>query len=275
MRLFYAVLLLYSLIQNQLISKEIPEKEEEIELEREFEVGIRGGVGYRGDDRLSNALENYKTFSGTGVYGSTSLSPFHISKNLEAYARTRWSTNSKAGFLVGSGSFAKFNLTEINTYPEYTRINFKLGTDYLFLTYHHEWHFKKFLVEGGIALGVNNTELSPSGYTISQFGTKELSGFMTASGLSYRLELGVKKKIIESIYLESGFTATMHTAPYFNGSFNDSLGSYYIKSDGSLELLSNSQFKDSIAYTTIASRKLDMVYSVFQLYIGVSKRFSL
>jgi hypothetical protein len=275
MRLIYALLLLHILFQNSLFPIETSDKDDEIELEREFEVGIRGGIGYRGDDRLSNALENYKTYSGTGVYGSTSLSPFHISRNLEAYARTRWSTNSKAGFLVGSGNFSKFHLTEINTYPDYTRINFKLGTDYLFLTYHQEWHFKKFLVEGGIALGVNNTELSPSGYTISQYGTKELNGFMTASGLSYRLELGIKKKVLETVYFETGFTATMHTAPYFNGSFNDSLGSYYVKSDGSLELISNSQFKDSIAYTTIASRKLDMVYSVFQLYVGVSKRFSL
>ena len=94
MRLIYALLLLHTIFLNSLISIETSDKDEEIDLEREFEVGVRGGIGYRGDDRLSNALENYKTYSGTGIYGSTSLSPFHISKNLEAYARTRWSTNT-------------------------------------------------------------------------------------------------------------------------------------------------------------------------------------
>jgi hypothetical protein len=93
--------------------------------------------------------------------------------------------------------------------------------------------------------------------------------------LSYRLELGVKKLIQDRIYFETGVTATMHTAPYFNGSYNDSLGSYYIKSDGSLDLLTNSQFQESIANTSLSSRKLDMVYSVFQVYVGIAKRFSL
>ena len=272
MRLLLSIILLVSF---SLISQPAPDKDEEVDLEREFEVGIRGGVGYRGDDRLSNALENYKTFSGVNVYGTTYLSPFHFSRNLEAYARTRWTDRSKAGFLVGRGNFQKFYLLETNTSPEITRINFNLGSDYLLLSYHQEWIYKKFIIEGGILFGVNNTEMSPQGYTLSRYGYKELNGFMTASGLSYRLELGLKRKIKESLYYEAGFSATMHTAPYFNGSFNDSLGSYYVRSDGSLELLSNSQFGESIAYTNYASRKLDMVYSVLQLYVGLSKRFSL
>jgi hypothetical protein len=250
-------------------------EEAEIDLEREYEVGFRGGIGYRGDDRLSNALENYKSYSAPGIYGNTYLSPFSLSKNLEAYARTRWSNHTKVGFLLGSGNFPSFHLQEFNTYPEVTRIHFKLGSDYLFLTYHYEWLFRRFSVEGGIALGINNTELSPTGFTVSRFGYSELNGFMTANGLSYRLELGVKKLISDRIFLETGFTTTMHTAPYFNGSFNESLGSYYIKSDGTLDLLTNSQFQDSITNTSLSSRKLDMVYSVFQLYLGLAKRFSL
>lgn len=275
MRTFLLWLLVWVLTSPLSLTGEPTPEEVEIELEREYEIGFRGGIGYRGDDRLSNALENYKSYSGPGIYGTTTLSPFHISKNLEAYARTRWTNHSKVGFLLGTGNFPSFHLNEINTSPEFTRIQFKLGSDYFFLTYHYEWLFKKFSVEGGIALGINNTELSPTGFTVSRFGYSELNGFMTANGLSYRLELGVKKLIRERIYLETGFTTTMHTAPAFNGSFNDSLGSYYVKSDGSLDLLTNSQFQESITNTTLSSRKLDMVYSVFQIYIGIAKRFSM
>jgi hypothetical protein len=275
MRRFFACFIcLFNFFPHILIG-ETSKGDTEIDLEREFEVGIRSGIGYRGDDRLSNALENYKSYSGAGIYGNTYLSPFHITKNIEAYARTRWTTNSKAGVLIGSGNFQSFHLNEFNTYPEYTRINFKLASDYLFLTYHHEWLFKKLSVEGGIALGVNNTELNPTGFTVGKYGYSELNGFMTANGLSYRLELGVKKLIQERFFFETGVTATMHTAPYFNGSYNDSLGSYYLKSDGSLDLITNSQFQESIANTSLSSRKLDMVYSVFQVYVGIGKRFSL
>lgn len=244
-------------------------------MNREFEVGVRGGLGYRGDDRFSEALKNYKTYSGTGLYGNTDVSPFHYTKNLEAYARTRWSTSMKVGFMVGNSTFQKFRLEEFNSLPEITRINFQFSSGYLLLSFHKEWFYKKWILEGGILLGVNNTELNPSGFTINRFGYTELNGFMTANGLSYRLEFGVKRKISESYYWETGLSATMHTAPYFSGSFNDTLGSYYIKTDGSLELLTNSQFKESAAYTEIASRRLDMVYSVLQIYLGLAKRFSL
>lgn len=247
----------------------------EKDLEREFEVGIRGGLGYRGDDRLSNALENYKSYSGTGLFGATSLSPFNTATNLEAYARTRWTTSTKAGFIAGNSRFPRFHLEEFNTLPEYTKINFQLSTSYLLLSFHQEWFWKRWILEGGILLGINMTELNPSGTTINRFGVTDLNGFMTANGLSYRLELGVKRKIVESYYWEMGLSATMHTAPYFSGSFNETLGSYYVKTDGSLELLSNSQFKESAALTEVASRRLDMVYSVLQLYLGVAKRFSL
>lgn len=248
---------------------------DEKDLEREFELGFRGGIGYRGDDRFSDALENYKSFSGTGLLGDTSLTPFHTTRNFEAYARARWSTNSKAGLIAGNSQFPRFRLDEFNTLPEYTKIDFQLYTNYLLLSYHHEWFWKRWIVEGGILLGVNITDLNPNGVIINRFGVTDLNGFMTANGLSYRLEMGVKRKIVESIYWELGLSATMHTAPYFSGSFNDTLGSYYVKSDGSIELLGNSEFRESAALTEVASRRLDMVYSVLQLYVGLAKRFSL
>lgn len=247
---------------------------------REFELGIRYGLGHRPEDRFESQLKNYKSESSGYVYNYAVLSSFNKTTNSELLARIRLYENSKVGFVYGNTQFNRFHLSEItflfapNVYTA-TILNFKLSVEYFFLMYYHEFKFKKFFIEAGMGMGVNTISWKTNGHVVSRYEYTPQSGFMVGNGLGYKLELSMNKKITNHWILQLGGFYNYYTVPSFNGNFNDNSGSFYIRSDGTVAPLSNSEFRDSIIDTNYASRQLDMRAGNIVFFISSIFRFSL
>ncbi len=247
---------------------------------REFELGIRYGIGYKPEDRFESQLKNYKSESSPLVYSFTQVSPFRNTANAEFLARIRLYENSKVGFVYGNAQFNRFYLNEItsiytpNVYTA-TRLNFNLRVEYFFLAYYHEFKFKNFYIEAGMGMGVNTITWKTDGNIFSRNEYTPQDGFMVGNGLGYKLELSLNKKITNFWILQFGGFYNYYTTPSFNGTFNDQSGSFYIRSDGTVAPLSSSEFRDTIIDTNFASRQLDMRAGNIVLFVSSIFRFSL
>lgn len=247
---------------------------------REFELGIRYGLGHKPADQFESQLKNYKSESSPYVYSFTSLSPFQNTANTEFLARLRLYENSKVGFTYGNTQFNRFHLSEIttiyapNVYTA-TRLNFNLKVEYFFLMYYHEFKFNNFYVEGGMGMGINTISWKTNGYSASQYEYTPQTGFMVGNGLGYKLETSFNKKLSDNFVLQLGGFYNYYTVPSFNGTFNDDSGSFYLRSDGSVAPLSSSEFRDSIVDTNFASRQLDMRAGNIVFFVSGLFKFSL
>ncbi len=248
---------------------------EDLFRKREFDFGIRGGLGYKPEDRFESDLKNYKTISSPNEFSTARLSSFRKTTNNEFFARIRLFSHSKFGFVFGSNYFQNFNITEASSAGYYSKLDFKLSTDFFFLTYHHIFPFRRFFIETGLGLGVNTVTWQTSGVSLSRFGYYNQDGFMVGNGLGYRMDTSINRQISNNFVLQLGLMYNYHTVPSFNGSFNDSFGSFYVRSDGTVAPILNSEVQNSAFETSYASRKLDMRVGNAVVYFGVVFRFSL
>lgn len=247
---------------------------------RDFELGIRYGLGYHPNDKFQSQLRNYKSESSSYVYSQTNLSPFHNTTNFEFLARLRLYENSKVGFVYGNTQFNRFHLTEVTSFyvPNpytVTRLNFNIKVEYFFLMYTHEFKFKKFFIEAGMGMGINTISWKTNGHLASEHEYSPQGGFMVGNGLGYKLELSLNKKVSDQLVLQFGSFYNYYTVPSFNGTFNENSGSFFIRSDGTVAPLSNSEFRDSVIDTNYASRQLDMRAGNIVFFVSSLYRFSL
>ncbi|MDX1961039.1 MAG: hypothetical protein SFU98_20890 [Leptospiraceae bacterium] len=250
------------------------EEEEEEEYNRKFEIGARMGSGYHPKDKFENDLGTYRSLNNTFTPSFTNLSPFRKTTNTEFFARVRWSDRWKGGVLFGNTGFENFRLEEIDQALAYSKLNFRMDTDFLLLTVYYEWKFNKYFIDFGGGMGVNNTGIKTNGYIISARNSiYEQEGTLVGNGLAYRLESSLSRSITENILLQVGVSGSVVTAPYFSGSLNGESGSFYIRADGTVAGLNQAEFTSSLASTNFASRRLDMVYGYGQIFVGTVYRF--
>ena len=251
---------------------------------REFELGIRYGIGYHAEDRFESQLKNYKSEPSPYIVNFTSLSPFRNTNNSEFLARIRFYENSKVGFVYGNTQFNRFHLSEVTSLyaPNVntslytaTRLNFNIKVEYFFLMYTHEFKFRNFYIEGGMGMGINTVSWKTNGHAVSRFEYTPQTGFMVGNGLGYKLELSANKKITDNLIFQVGSFYNYYTVPSFDGTFNDDSGSFYLRSYGTIAPISTAEFRDSIIDTNYASRKLDMRAGNLVLFASILFRFSL
>lgn len=248
--------------------------------QREFEIGVRYGIGSKPEDRFESQLKNYKSESSPFVYSQTQLSPFRNTINMEFLARIRLYENSKVGFVYGQTQFNRFHINEVTsiyapTLYSTTRLNFNLKVEYFFLMYYHEFKFKNFYVEAGMGLGVNTVTWKTDGNTFSSDAYYPQTGYMVGNGLGYKLELSLNRKITNNWIFQFGGFYNYYTVPSFDGNFNSSSGSFYLRADGTVAPLSTSEFRDTVIDTNFASRKLDMRTGNIVFFVSTLFRFSL
>lgn len=251
------------------------EKEDDYDTGREFELGLRLGTGYHAKDRFESSLSSFKSLNSVFTPSVTELSPFRRTGNSEFFFRARWSRRWKVGFTFGNLKQEKFLLQELSSNGNYSRLKFNMNTDFLFINAYYEWYFRKFSVELGGGLGVNNTNLNSDGFNYTSFGFSAENGRLTGSGLAYRLETALNKRITENLTFQIGAAVSVYTVPYFSGSLNDSSGTYYVKSDGTVSQATASQAGSTVLSDEINVRRLDMVLGNFQIYMGTMLRFRL
>lgn len=255
-------------------AEETQEEEEEYK-KREFEVGLRSGIGHKPEDRFETQLKNYRTLTGPNIYAQTSLSSFDRTSNLEFLFRIRLSSNSKAGFNYGNAFYNDFKFNEVNNLQLVTAINYRLKVDYFQLGYIHEFYFRKFYIEAGFGMGVNTVSLDSGGYTGFPGGYSKVDGFMVGNGLSYRLETSINKKITDLLVLQGGVMYNYFTVPSFNGRINESAGSLYLRSDGTISAFTQGEYRDSFVTSEYAVRRLDARIGNIVFFFSVLLKISL
>jgi hypothetical protein len=272
LKISWNIILFLFLLTTVLVAEE--ENEEE-DYEKKYEIGARFGLGYHAKDKFESNLGNYRGLGGGSIIDIGRISPFRSTSNMEFFARVRWSNKWKFGILFGNTQFQKFHFDELDGTRTFSRLNFNLNSDFLFMTCHYEWKLKKSSVEFGGGIGINNTSLSANGYIIDPDGNYSTQkGSLIGNGLAYRLEGSWNKPITQNILFQIGVSGSIVTAPYFDGSLGESLGTYYINANGTVSPITTSQYVQSSASSNYGSRRLDMVYGYFQIYAGTMLRFS-
>ncbi|MCE9501718.1 MAG: hypothetical protein K8R21_14645, partial [Leptospira sp.] len=145
---------------------------------RDIEVGIRVGPGYKAKQQFDSNLQNYTTNGTTSDLSSIDVSKFNSLTNFEFLFRRRWSSDLKFGFVIGQNNYEDISYTEIRPDRYLTQLNFSINTTYFLITYHTEWNFRNFFIEGGLGIGLGQTTWITHGFTKSPYDYVDQLGTM-------------------------------------------------------------------------------------------------
>lgn len=223
-----------------------------------LQIGFRMGAGYKPESNFENSLKNYSTtFPGNNL-SQTLVGSFDSLNNAEIFLTLRWWDKAKVGMFFGNTLYNDFPLIELNTFPYHSNLKHNLKTEYFMISWLYTWNFRKFFLETGIGLGINETIWKTNGFSISPFGYQEEEGRLSGNGLSYRLEATVNRRITRSTIFQLGIKLDYHTVPSFSGQINQNLGNYYINANGDVFSGSNEEIVNSELFQNFYSRSLDM-----------------
>jgi len=249
---------------------------EEMEFEKsDFEFGIRYGFGYKNRERFDENLKNFRSFDAPNIYTHLSISGFQNLSNGELIFRRRWSQNAKFGFAYGFNQYEKFQMTEVASDGYLTRLNFHISTNYFVATYHTEWNFRRFFLEGGLGIGVNQTSWKTTGYAVSSSEYQNQKGYLSGSGIQYKIEGSVNKKITDTLIFQLGVAMNFSSVPSFSGSLNGNSNSFFITRDGKVNSINQSDYSDNYLWYNTATRRLDFFVGSSVLYFSCIGRFSI
>lgn len=247
---------------------EIPTEEELY-----WELGLRAGIGYKGEDRLNSFLRGFTDTYDPRVASKTKLDPpSHVSQG-ELFLRRKISTESRVGFIGGYREWQKFGLKQVSSEPFYTDLSFKLSNPYFLLMYWYEWNYKRWIFQGGLGAGMSQVYWDSKGYATSGRETFRQEGSLTGTGIEFRLEGTVNRRITESTSLQLGIALSWINIPSLTGTFNGQTASFYLREDGSVTPLTESTNQAAILVTNQFSRKLEFQVLTTTLFLGVAQKF--
>lgn len=247
---------------------EIPPEEESY-----WELGLRAGIGYKGGDRLNSFLRGFTDTYDPRVASKTKLNPPSNVSQGELFLRRRIGAESQIGFIGGYREWQKFGLKQVSSEPFYTDLTFKLSNPYFLLMYWHEWNYKRWIFQGGLGAGMSQVYWDSKGYATSGRETFRQEGSLTGTGIEFRLEGSVNRRITESTSLQLGIALSWINIPSLNGTFNGESASFYLREDGRVTPLTESNNQTAILVTNQFSRKLEFQVLTTTLFFGVAQKF--
>ncbi|MCC5813885.1 MAG: hypothetical protein JJT78_03955 [Leptospira sp.] len=240
-----------------------------------WEIGIKGGPGYRSKDRFENNLQNFTSTFQPGIFSNTNTFGFRDVGFSEFVFRLAFAENQRFGFSVGNLNFHKAGLQEFTSDGYITRLDFDISTVYVIFTYHYIWNLnKKWSIEAGMGFGGNQTSWGAGGYSTNGIEYFPQKGSLRGNGISLRMESGVNYRINENFTLQMGLMWGLHSVPSFSGTWNGNIATFYIREDGKTTPLTESRATDAIILTNQFTRALDMNASHAGLYFSALLRFS-
>lgn len=240
-----------------------------------WEIGIRGGPGFRQKDRFENDISNFTSTFQPGVFSRTETFGFREMGFQELVFRMEFAKNQRFGFSVGSLDFHKAGLTELTSDGFITRLDFDITTTYVIFTYHYLWDLgKNWSVEAGLGFGGNDTRWRTEGYSTNGKEFFPQSARLKGNGISLRMENSLNYRISDHLVLQLGWMWGLHSVPSFSGNWNGDVATFYIRDDGKTTPLSEDRLTDSIIVTNRFARALDMNASFSGIYFSALLRFS-
>lgn len=248
-----------------------------IELESEeklfWELGLRAGFGYKGEDRLNSYLRGFTDTYDPRVLSKTKLDPPTNVAQGEIFLRRKIGAESKVGFIGGYREWQKFGLKQISSEPFYTDLSFKLSNPYFLLMYWYDWNYKRWTFEGGLGVGMSQVYWDSTGFGTSGREYFKQEGSLTGTGIEFRAEGAASRKVTDSTSLQMGIALSWINIPSLTGNFNGETASFYLREDGRVTPLTESTNQSAIFATHQFSRKLEFQALTTTLFFGVAQKF--
>lgn len=241
--------------------------------EHYWELGLRAGIGYKGEDRLNSFLRGFTDTYDPRIASKTVLDPPNRIAQGELFLRKKISSESWAGLIGGYREWQKFGLKQFSSEPFYTDLSFKLSNPYFLLMYWYEWNYKRWIFQSGLGIGMSQVYWDSKGYATSVKETFRHEGSLTGTGIEFRLEGVVSRKITESTNLQLGLAFSWINIPSLSGTFNGESASFYLSENGNVTLLTESTNQTAMLATRQFSRKLEFQVLTTILFLGVSQKF--
>lgn len=240
-----------------------------------WEIGIKGGPGYRSKDRFESNLQNFTSTFQPGIFSNTDTFGFREQTFTEFVVRSEFAENQRFGFVIGNLNFHRAGIQEFTSDGYITELNFQIATTYVIFTYHYLWNLnKKWAIEGGLGFGGNQTSWGANGYSTNGIEYFPQDGNLRGNGISFRMEAGFNYRVNENFTLQLGLMWGIHSVPSFSGTWNGNIATFYIREDGKTTPLTESRAVDTIVLTNQFTRALDMNASHAGLYFSALLRFS-
>ncbi len=241
--------------------------------EHYWELGLRAGIGYKGEDRLNSFLRGFTDTYDPRIASKTVLDPPNRIAQGELFLRKKISSESWVGLIGGYREWQKFGLKQFSSEPFYTDLSFKLSNPYFLLMYWHEWNYKRWIFQSGLGIGMSQVYWDSKGYATSAKETFRQEGSLTGTGIEFRLEGAISRKITEFTSLQLGIALSWINIPSLSGTFNGESASLYLSENGNVTLLTESTNQTAMLVTRQFSRKLEFQVLTTTLFLGVSQKF--
>lgn len=241
-----------------------------------FSAGVRLGVGYTPQSRFYNYLENYSALAPNSGYSKIKLGKYHSLNNGEILFGLKWYDGLKFSLALGNSGYHQFSLQERHSRPYYLHLKNRIYSNYMILSYHYTWNFRKFFVDTGVGLGINETYWKTDGFSVyPPYGYQRESSKLYGNGLSYRMETSINKKLFRSLTMQLGVRLDYHTIPSFSGLINQEVGNYYLNTEGKLNSGQNEELINSAFFQSYYTRKLEMANGNLIFFLAAIYNFQI
>lgn len=214
------------------------------------EVGLNYAIGMRQSDRFSRGVENFRSSLSPSLFRNVEVDPFTSMNSFEYFIRAAALDEERhfVGLAVGNYYVPDFNLQEIRSDGVITNTKWSFSLPYLLFTYGYvgemPWRFfrrRKIEWEGGAAFGfVFSPGWKVKGYSASrsQYLRYNINQRGRTGNLA-RLNLGLRKYLIDDLFFRMGLRATYLYVGAWSGQINSGDGAWHYLRDGSLVALSS------------------------------------
>ncbi|TGK05640.1 hypothetical protein EHQ53_17415 [Leptospira langatensis] len=250
--------------------KELPENKVPEKADR-WEFGARFGFGFRGPNRFDQNLNGFTSNLDPRIPSQTKVHNTRGMYQEEFLARTRFGEGFKVGFIAGSRTFDNFGITNLTSEPFYTRLDFQMYSLYFLGMVWQEGRLNRyFRWETGLGLGYARAAWLTNGFATDGKSYYQENGDMRGNGLEFRLEGALNTQVNDSVTLSFGAYLSWINITSFDGSFNGDTSSFYVRQDGRVTPLTESNNQSNILLSNQFSRKLDMQSAYGGLFFGVN-----
>lgn len=242
-----------------------------------WEVGLRTGVGRRVPGRFDGNLNSFSSTFNPLIFSDLNLNGGKQTNTYEAFIRFFLDPRNKVGAIIGRQDLSNLYLTETTSDSYYTSLKSEIFSYHVLVTYHYVTEISRnWEWENGGGFGFASADWQINGYNVGADSVNTLSmqkGNLRGSGLAFRLETAVNRRLGDSHFLQIGLGYHLTSIAKFSGPYNGEESSFYIQQDGKVGVFDDTRVVDVSVGTNQSLRRLDMNSGSWNLYFSVMHRF--
>lgn len=259
----------------------------------QLEVGLGYSFAYRWHDTFDRGMEKYRTTLNPSTLSASQADDFRLLNAGEFSFRFGEfpGENQFLGLTVGSLAAPALAVKEIRTDGTYTDTEWRFRVPYFLFTYamHIPVERIRFLRQWKWELGggfgfIPDGRWNVDGYSISPIQVRQTnSRQVAASGNILRLEAGIYRTFREHFFFRGGLRFTYAYLGGFQGTINNTDGSYYYLKNGGIMPLSPTSLMTANAYTndpvlgpvqiTVVREKTRLSMGLTEIHFAIGTHF--